>query len=222
MKKIYLFATIFAILTGLAVYNFAGALQRKSAAVNASTISVVAAARDIPENTLLTPEMVTTLQLPAGSEGRAATNASLVVGKITRYPLLTGEYILPDKLGDAAGGGESALSYSIEKGRRAISVSVDEVLGVSYYLTKGDHVDILCAMNIGEKPASVTLVENVKVLALGTATATDKTKGYTTVTLSVTPAEALKINYAMTNGRILLTMRPVLDSGTGGASVYMP
>ena len=107
------------------------------------------------------------------------------------------------------------FSLALEDGKRAISVGVDDISGVSGYIVKGDYVDVIATVipAEGNTPVSTSLVENVLVLQVGTKQgATDSEGSYATVTLSVTPQEALKINYAASNGKLRLVLRPILDN----------
>ncbi len=113
-----------------------------------------------------------------------------------------------------------ALSYALEEGYRAISVAVNDVTGVSGYINRGDRVDVvatLVAYDATKKnqPVSTLIAQNLLVLETGTKwkKPTDSASdGYATVTLAATPQEALKINYAATNGKLGLVLRPVLDN----------
>ncbi|MDP4153380.1 MAG: Flp pilus assembly protein CpaB [Bacillota bacterium] len=219
MKKIYLFATIFAILTGLAVYNFASKLEKHTAD---GEITAVAAAKDIPENTQITSDMLKLVPIQKEAAGKAAVDISKVTGKITRYPLVSGEYIIPDKLGDKTGGSNSQLSYTLEQGQRAISLGVDDITGISGYIKKGDHVDVLASYLKNSIQTTAILVQNAKVIALSTANAEEGTKGYKSVTLAVSTSDSLKIDYALTYGKIMLVLRAPLDSSNVSETTFTP
>jgi Flp pilus assembly protein CpaB len=83
----------------------------------------------------------------------------------------------------------------------------------------GDHVDVVATVVYptpeGETAYAIStmLVENVLVLKTGLAAVDETETGaiYQTVTLSVIPDDALRINYAASNGAIRLILRPVLD-----------
>jgi pilus assembly protein CpaB len=99
MKKIYLFATVFAVLAGIAVYLFANEINEKAAAAETETVSVIAAAVDIPQGSTITAEMLTTISIPAASvPEKAVTDVNYVVGKIAKYPISRSEQILEGKL----------------------------------------------------------------------------------------------------------------------------
>ena len=219
MKKVYILAAFMALVVGAAVYLFASSLQQEAQAGDYSKGRAVVAVKEIPANTQITGDMVKLAQLPDdGINAVAATDLSQVVGSITRYPLLPGEQVLLPRLAEK-GNENGALSYALEEGYRAISVAVDDVTGVSGYINRGDRVDVVAtvvsyAATGKNQPASTMIAQNLLVLQTGTKDkkATDTAQGYATVTLSATPQDALKINYAATNGKLGLVLRPVLDN----------
>lgn len=203
-----------AVIVGIAVYFFASSIEQKAQLQAVAKGQVVVAVMEIPANTLITQDMVTLATLPSeGINSYAATSLSQVIGTINKYPLLPNQQVLSPQLVEK-GKESGTLSLALEEGKRAISVGVDDISGVSGYIAKGDYVDVIATVipAEGNNPISTSLVENVLVLEVGTKMAkSDSAASYTTVTLSVTPAEALKINYAATNGKLRLVLRPILD-----------
>ena len=221
MKKVYMFSAFMAIIVGISVYLFASSVQQNAQADTANRKTVVVAAVEIPANTVILEDMVqlSTLQSDAVSP-YSASDLSQVVGSITQNSLFPGEQILSPRL-VAKGSKDGSLSFDLEEGQRAVSIGVDEISGVSGYIEKGDYVDVIATVitknEAGEsKTVSTSLVENLLVLEAGVKpTAADTSvKNYTTITLSATTEEALKINYAATNGKLRLLLRPVLDDKT--------
>lgn len=231
MKKIYILAVIAAIVAGLSVYLFARSLEARTVAQTVDMGTVVLATVDIPANTQITEDMVTLAQMPRQAiHPKAATRLNQVVGAVTRVALTAQEQVLAARLG-TVGEGEGALAYALEEGQRAVSVAVDDVGGVSGYLSPGDRVDVLATIiypssgDVASYAVSTLLVENVLVLRTGLkeAAATDSmSAAYTTVTLSVTPEQAVRINYAGTNGKVRLVLRPVLDEGSVNVADFPP
>ncbi len=210
-----------AIIVGIAVYFFASSIQSNAQVQTIAEGQVVVAVTEIPANTLITADMVKLTKLPSvGVNQYAATDLSQVIGTIAKYPLLPDEQVLSPQLVEK-GKENDTLSLMLEDGKRAISIGVDDMSGVSGYITKGDYVDVVATLMADEvndpngksKPISVCLVENLLVLQVGSKQSSTNTKeSYTTVTLSATPEEALKINLAATNGKIRLILRPMLDN----------
>lgn len=221
MKKVYMFSAFMAIIVGISVYLFASSIEQNARTESDKIKNVVVASVEIPANTVILEDMVqlTTLQSDAASP-YSLSDISRVIGSITKNSLLPGEQILSPRL-VAKGSKEGSLSFELEEGQRAVSIGVDEVSGVSGYIEKGDYVDVVATVikknEAGEsKTVSTALVENLLVLEVGTKPlSTDTTeKNYTTITLSATTEEALKINYAATNGKLRILLRPILDEKT--------
>ena len=219
MKKVYLLSIFMALVAGIAVYLFASNLQAGAQKESTPTNKVVVAVVEIPANTIILEDMVTVVELQRDAVNPYALNdLGNVVGKTTKFTIFPQEQVLSTRLIEK-GTQNDALSYQLEEGKRAISVEVDSVSGVSGYIEKGDYVDVVATvLRIDDagvsQTVSVCLVENLLVLEAGVKQVSSETtaQSYATVTLSVTPEQALMINYAATNGKLRLLLRPVLDN----------
>ncbi len=111
-----------------------------------------------------------------------------------------------------------AITLPISKGKRAVSVAVNEVQGVSGYVTAGAIVDIIVMVPPpeGENASSQILLQNVKVLAVGNPIANPEEAQeviiYRTVTLEVLPAEGASLAFASNEGTVWLMLRSDEDS----------
>ncbi len=108
------------------------------------------------------------------------------------------------------------LLPKIREKMRAISVKVNEVIGVAGFVLPGAHVDVLVTIRERENSASRVVVSNAEVLTAGTSFDQEKAKDgkpvpTTVVTLMVNPSDAERIALAATEGQILLTLRNPLD-----------
>jgi pilus assembly protein CpaB len=108
------------------------------------------------------------------------------------------------------------LLPKIKEKMRAISVKVNEVIGVAGFVLPGAHVDVLVTIRESENSASRVVVSNAEVLTAGTSFDQEKAKDgkpvpTTVVTLMVDPSDAERIALAATEGQILLTLRNPLD-----------
>jgi pilus assembly protein CpaB len=109
------------------------------------------------------------------------------------------------------------LSIVIPEGMRAVSVKVDEVIGVAGFVLPGTRVDVLVTLNPSSEPeaaATRVILQNVQTLAAGQMIQRDKDGTPVTVaviTLLVNPDEAQKLTLAATKGRIQLALRNTLD-----------
>lgn len=135
--------------------------------------------------------------------------------RVARQKIYPGELILESKL---AGDGSSAgLSAMIEPGRRAITVRVNDVIGVAGFTLPGSYVDVLVSIKKGSDDSfSKIVLERVRVLAIAQQTEADNTKPkvVNAVTLELTPAESEKLDLARTVGTLSLILRNELDVDT--------
>jgi pilus assembly protein CpaB len=139
-------------------------------------------------------------------------------------PVAENEPVTESKLAKVGSG--AGLPPTITEGMRAISVRVNEVIGVAGFVVPGTRVDVLVSIKQGEDTLARVVVSNVQVLTAGTrfdqeqALQDGKAIPTSVVTLLVTPADAEKIALAGDEGRIMLTLRNPLDqepTQTGGA-----
>ncbi|MEJ2694281.1 MAG: Flp pilus assembly protein CpaB, partial [Candidatus Thiodiazotropha sp.] len=102
-----------------------------------------------------------------------------------------------------------------ESGKRALTVRVNDVIGVAGFLLPGNRVDVVATRRGSGKHKTVsnTIVENLKVLAVDQSVSSDKNDPVIVraVTLEVTPKQAELIVKATTDGNLQLTLRNPLD-----------
>jgi pilus assembly protein CpaB len=138
-----------------------------------------------------------------------------VVGRGAVVPMVLNEPILESKL--AASGAGGGLMATIPDGMRAVSVKVNDVIGVAGFVVPGSRVDvILCGSpaRSNDVDMSKVILENVQVLAAGqnvTNDANGKPQSVQVVTMLVTPNDSEKLALASVDGRIQLSLRNPLD-----------
>jgi pilus assembly protein CpaB len=185
--------------------------------VTVPTKKVVVANADLSLGSELSADDLTTLDWPASAipEG-AFDNPTALVGRGLISSVVHHEPILPGKLASKEAG--SGLPPIIPNGKRAVSVKVNEVIGVAGYVLPGTHVDVLATANASNGAESMTtkvVLSNVEVLAAGTRLEQDskdaKPIQVTVVTLLVTPEDAERLTLASTEGKIQLALRNPLD-----------
>lgn len=194
-----------------------------------STGEIVVAKGDLGWGTKLTPEMLQVVNYPTGAlpEGYYKT-----VGDLTDAVLLqdlkANEPILRSKLasGKDVGSGVAAVTDPM---KRAMSVKVDEVIGVSGFIKPGDHVDVMVTIDQDSKsqnPVAKMILGNLKVLAAGMQyekNGSEKDpKPVQVMTLEVDIEEAEKLALASTQGKLRLALRNPLNNDkvlTKGANV---
>lgn len=178
-----------------------------------STQKVVVAARDLELGNTLDPSMMQAISWPSGSiPAGAISEVKELEARVIRTTVLRGEPILEAKL--APIGTKGGLSAVIDSGKRAITVKVNEVIGVAGFALPGNYVDIL--VNIQDdrdKPVSKIVLERILVLAVAQEAARDETKPkvVSAVTLEVTPEAAEKLDLARSIGSLSLVLRNQVD-----------
>jgi pilus assembly protein CpaB len=211
-------AVVCATVASYAVYR---ALSARVATASApSTVTTVVAARPIPAGTLLTADDVKRVEWPADSQVPGAlSDARAVLDRGAVVAIGQHEPITEAKL--AAVGSGAGLPPTIPPGMRAISVRVNEVIGVAGFVVPGTRVDVVSTFE-GRTAASDgiarVVVSNVQVLTAGTRFDQEKARQdgrpipTSVVTLLVTPEDAERIALASVEGRITLTLRNPLDT----------
>ena len=106
---------------------------------------------------------------------------------------MKGEILLAGRFTEEGEG--SMLATVIAENMRAVSVRVNDVVGVAGFLLPGNRVDVVTAYSEGQETRSETVIQNVKVLAVDQTASTDKNEPVVVraVTLEVTPADAEKL-----------------------------
>jgi len=199
-------------------YNF---MQRAPArTVTIPTRPVVVAAADLDVGAELTREEIRIIDWPANAVPAGAfSDPKDVIGRGIVLPVIQNEPILPMKLASPEAG--AGLPPAIPPGLRAVSVRVNEVIGVAGYVLPGTRVDVVATVNPSGQGGDITskvVLTNVQVLAAGTKIdrETDKNKPIpvSVVTLLVDPEEAERLTLASTEGKIQLALRNPLDKAT--------
>jgi pilus assembly protein CpaB len=186
--------------------------------VTAPTQPVVVAAADLPLGAELKKEDLTVVNFPVGAapEGAFAKPAD-IYGRGLIVSLVKNEVVLNAKLASKEAG--SGLPPVIPDGMRAVSVRVNEVIGVAGYVLPGTRVDVVATANPTSQPQDATskvILSNVQVLTAGTRMEQDQEKGkpmsVTVVTLLVYPEQSERLALASTEGKIQLALRNPLDT----------
>jgi pilus assembly protein CpaB len=192
-------------------------------ASNQATVAsskVVVAAADIDLGTPLSPQMLKLVDWPKGSvPAGAADNIKKLDTRVVKISLLRGEPVLESKL--APFGAIGGLSAVISQGNRAITVRVNDVVGVAGFALPGNYVDIVVntedesvkAENTNRSISKIVL-EHILVLAVAQEQVRDdsKPKVVNAVTLEVTPEQAEKLDLARSVGNLSLVLRNQVDT----------
>lgn len=137
-----------------------------------------------------------------------------VAGRVARHALPEGDLVLEPKL--AASDARAGLSATITPGKRAISVRVNDVVGVAGFALPGSYVDVLVSARDGGGQSFARIVlERVRVLAAAQDTQADasRPKVVNAVTLELAPNEAETLDLARAIGNLSLVLRNESDTG---------
>lgn len=178
---------------------------------------MVVAARPLPVGTVVQEQHLKTIEwsggaLPIGYIG----NPQEVVGRGLIVSLQENEPVLESKL--AAKGAGGGLPVIINEGMRGLTMRVNEVSGVSGFVTPNTRVDVLLTMDdksTGGEPATRIIMQDMKVLAAGQSLQPDKEgkpQSVPVVTFLVTPEQAETLALASQQGNIQLALRNQLDT----------
>ncbi|ALH99799.1 Flp pilus assembly protein CpaB [Pseudomonas sp. FW306-02-F02-AA] len=177
--------------------------------------SVVVATVEIPFGQMVEAQQVTTVRMPMDTIPDDAFDSSdKAVGKIATFDILRGDIVRGARLSEHLGG--STLASLIAPDKRAISVRVDDVVGVGGFLLPGNRVDVLATKQTNgsnNNAVSRTILENLRVLAVDQTAGTDKTQPVVVraVTLEMTTTEAEALVTAQTEGKLQLALRNPLN-----------
>ena len=196
-------------------YNYMQHLPAKSTSI--PTRPVVVAAADLDIGAELRREDIRIIDWPANAvPANAISDPKDVIARGLVLPVIENEPFLPMKLASKEAG--AGLPPVIPPGLRAVSVRVNEVIGVAGYVLPGTRVDVVATVSPsgqGSDMTSKVILTNVQVLAAGTKIdrETDKNKPIpvSVVTLLVNPEEAERLTLASTEGKIQLALRNPLD-----------
>ena len=179
--------------------------------------SFVVAAADLQLGSEIKRENLKVAQFPDGQAPEGAfTNPDELVGRGVIAPIVRNEPILISKLASKEAG--AGLPPIIPAGMRAVSVRVNEVIGVAGYVLPGTRVDVVATVSPTDNHKDMTskvILTDVQVLAAGTKLErdeeADKPMAVNVVTLLVNPDESERLTLAANEGKIQLALRNPLD-----------
>ena len=207
---------IFAVVAALGAYKYLNELTVKANVKELPYTIVVVAKVDIPMNKEITKEDIEQRRVVEGdNHPNVFKEEKDLIGKIAVTKISVGEQIIASRVA-SKGDAEMGLGFIVSEGMRAVTVAISEVTGVGYMIKPSDRVDLLVRVTKEEpdkkkKVAVSTLLQNVKVLALGSnlhlEPASEKQGEVKTITVEVYPQEAEKIFLASQDAVLLFTLR---------------
>lgn len=237
-RRMLIIAVLLAAIIAGALLVYMKNLQKKAQEkVEIKMGTVLIAAQGIPARTIVEPSMISTKQLPETAiTPDMYRDIKEVAGKVTTSAVIAGEILMKQKFAEK--GAEMGLSFIVPKGKRAVTVQVNQVSGIAGLLKPGDFVDVLCTFEIprseeeGKVKApeymTVTVLQNAQILALDTMMEAKPPEqpqqaagkpvqpsppqpSYTFVTLAVTPKDAERLSLLSERSSIRLTLRPIKE-----------
>lgn len=208
-------ALLFGLFAAVSVSRYLSSAQASGSDMNKVVVAKVA----IPLGTKIVAEQLNVVQFPknAAPDG-TFDNPEKLVGRVAVVNIGVREPVTDSKL--AAEGSVGGLSAVIPEGYRAMTVKVDDVVGISGFIQPGAFVDVVVVINPPDKatnqdPVSKIVLQNIKVLANGQNIDQPKNEreanSVKAVTLQVTPDQAEKLALAANEGKLQLVMRNTID-----------
>ena len=210
---------LIALLIGLAAATYATGWVSRQAGI--ASDKVVVAAVDIEPGSKINAEMLSSVDWPASATPPGAfKDAKALQDRIAKVGVLRGEPLLEGKL--APLGTLGGLSAVIAEGKRAMTVRVNDVVGVAGFALPGNYVDVMVNAQQekagGEegKQISKTVLERVLVLAVAQEAGRDDTKPkvVSAVTLELSLEDSEKLDLARSVGTLSLVLRNQVDQKT--------
>jgi len=185
-------------------------------------IKVVKASKEIEKDSIISSSDIEVVTMPAKyTHPDVLRDKQEVVGRVATADISAGEQVLNSKVildGDVP----DRLSYTIPESKRAVSIPINEISGVSGFIEVGDRVDIIATLDIpvtGDKGTekdetfSILALQNIEVLAIGNNSESSKKSSSEdeTLTLAVSVQEAQPLVLASERGNLRLLLRSPVD-----------
>jgi pilus assembly protein CpaB len=207
---------------GIAALGVSQAIKRMPARkADMETVPVVVASRAIAIGTRLTTDDLKVVAWPAKTQVPGAfSNVPALVDRGVIAPIGPNEPITDARVAGPESG--AGLPPIIPAGMRAISVRVNDVVGVAGFVLPGTRVDVIVAVKDNgdeshkKEPMARTVVSNVQVLTAGTRydkveAKSGQAQKSSVVTLAVLPEDGERITLAANEGELALVLRNPLD-----------
>lgn len=209
-------AVVFGILAVVLANKWMSTRDRNQAAIaeQVPLTKVVIAARDLEIGTKLTQENLVLADWPKANAPKGSfSRTEDVAGRVIVTKMMAGRPLVAAELaGEGSGVG---LVAQIRPGYRAMSIRVDEVIGVGGFILPATYVDIISVEKQGDQMVGDTILERIQVLAVAQETSVEegKAKLVKTVTMELTPRQAEKLAAQINEGPIHLVLRNPSDLG---------
>jgi len=179
-----------------------------------NSAQVVAAAMSIPFATKVEERHLKLVEMPEGlTPDGFFEEIQDVLGKVSTTNISRGEILVTERFRIHTTG--STLAALVSENMRAVTVRVDDVVGVAGFLLPGNTVDILASRKTRNKRAiTETILRNIKVLAVDQTASAESNEPVIVraVTLEMKPKQAEVLFQARVEGIIQLTLRNPLEA----------
>lgn len=225
-----LVGAIAAVALVMLVVNIMRNYEARIAAATAApeTVNAIIARHDLYQGVTITEEDLYAIQVPVDMlEDTVYRSPEHVVGRIPRERILAQEFVREERLADADEG--IGLNAIIPRGQRAISININDGNALSGHLAPTNYVDVLVTIrddNDRNRRFTKTILEAVYVLAVNNRKGTGRysevdpeeerqarRRNRPSVTLAVTPDQAMEVAFAAAEGEITLSLRSNIDMG---------
>jgi pilus assembly protein CpaB len=189
------------------------AIRKANEAILGDIIHVVKTVKDIPEDTMITSDALEEKQTRGRKTDGTLADASLAVGRITKYALPVGSIVT---FGDLKPIQElTGIEARLKEGFRAVTFPVDATSGVAGFVGPGSRVDILASAGAGNETNTGCILSDVEVIAVGDTTQRASSSAiYQTnsITVAVSSTDTTKLIKAqVASGKLYMALRNQRD-----------
>lgn len=195
-----------------AVYIAKNWLDNNQQEITEEQVNVVVTTINIPTGTIIEAKHVNLATFPkAMAPKKSLNNLEEVIGKVAKNQFYVGDIVRSERLANQGDG--SYLASLISENMRAVTIRVNDVVGVAGFILPGNTVDILNTFQQSGKPTTEVILSQIKILAVDQRAASGENKPQLVraVTVEVNLAQAEILMSARRNGYLQLALRNPTD-----------
>ena len=227
-KLLLLAAVFFGVMAFMLTFQQINQEKRKIQAAT-TDVAVLQLVKDIAENEPITEDAIRGVKIkmywpqPPASRHIPYSQKNLIINRKAQLSIPRGKILQWNDLQNAVSGGKDGLTRLIQPGYRAVSIAVDQTASVSGLVQPNNYVDLIGTFKFPDlrgdtslDTITLTILQKVRVIATGTDYGIQDGKraprGYSTVTLELSPKEVEMIIFASQKGRIQMSLRNYEDA----------